>query len=421
MICYARLNVFLVALGLGLIPVGFSVQAQTSFPLGKPPGFSELSESNAAPPRVDVGGKMRSISEASQSPATGHQEFEIEVLKSGEQAGRLKNADSVPSSINIAEECILQVNEIQQSDGGNMLAPGFSLKLVVPESVKVVELIPHSHSRSEKTIRLSLESNNSDEPIRTAALPRQELPLANTRVISEPTPDPAVGFSGNQLVPGLKETPKKGITGRVGYKKNPFYQAEVVSPPSELPIESGALEIAQTSGEFSGEFSILSSETPAASPALESAEPELIEVEAPVADFEVPIAISGPSELDQGEEGVFAIEVHNKNSEELNNFSVELFVPEGLQLSVLDRPARIDVDRRTVTWDMESLLPSEVQQIQYKVVANLAGTQTQVLTVSKDQSFSAGCELETSVIAEIDLHNEDAPTLSFESDSEGSK
>ena len=116
--------------------------------------------------------------------------------------------------------------------------------------------------------------------------------------------------------------------------------------------------------------------------------------------YAIATSLVNPISVTRGAESQYGIEVKNGASRKAVDVIVQLKIPVGLQVTVLDRNAWMDAENRTVTWKIDSMEPGAMDYIQYKAVANTIGAKAQTVTVGMENVFQGRMASTTEVIAE---------------------
>lgn len=105
--------------------------------------------------------------------------------------------------------------------------------------------------------------------------------------------------------------------------------------------------------------------------------------------------VNGPVTLNANEVAEFGITVTNPNSHQAADIVVQLTVPAGLHITVLDREAWFDEENQTLSWEMATLEPGQQETIQYRAVATTTGQQNQKVTVGMQNVYQGKAQLVT--------------------------
>ena len=108
-------------------------------------------------------------------------------------------------------------------------------------------------------------------------------------------------------------------------------------------------------------------------------------------------SVEGPVMLSTGETGDFAIVVKNPNYGDASNVVVQLAIPQGLKITILDREAWINDEDNTISWELSSLGARQEETIQYKAVGKSSGQQMQKVTLGMADVYQGEAKLVTLV------------------------
>ena len=115
------------------------------------------------------------------------------------------------------------------------------------------------------------------------------------------------------------------------------------------------------------------------------------------ADAQLSATVDGPVTLNANEEANFSITVTNPNQTEASDVIVQLTVPAGLRVTVLDRDAWFDEENQTISWEINQLGSGQQETIQYKAVGNAVGQKNQKVTIGMQNVYQGKAQLVTLV------------------------
>jgi len=296
----------------------------------------------------------------------------------------------------------------------------YALKIVIPDSIKVVELTPVAETESPGTYKIrvaqtgtqfdSSDSGSSMDSVRS----RYSMPVHSAS-------DRTIRDEQKFIKPSMQN----------GFKRNPYYQQSNLDQTTAEFRNRTNSEVVQANAETSNvehannlapPTSMLN-ETPVLdTPSVESIgvgststeTSPTIESPANSQTAELVSEMYGPSDIGLNEEGDFVIYVANRTQETEKEVSVSLDLPAGFDVVLLDRAAEIDADAGRLTWNFESLASGEEHFIRYRVKSLKLGSQNQRVSIAKQSSLFLECEFETNVL--VDCTNSSAPFLPFESE-----
>ena len=114
-------------------------------------------------------------------------------------------------------------------------------------------------------------------------------------------------------------------------------------------------------------------------------------------DSKLSATVDGPVVLDANQLADFSITVTNPNTSEAAKIIVQLQVPAGLKVTVLDRDAWFDEEHQTISWEIPQLASGQQETIQYKAVGQAIGQQNQKVTVGMQDVYQGKAQLVTLV------------------------
>ena len=116
--------------------------------------------------------------------------------------------------------------------------------------------------------------------------------------------------------------------------------------------------------------------------------------------YAISTSLVNPVSVIRGAEAEYGIEVTNEASQPAVDVIVQLKIPAGLKVTVLDRNAWIDSEKQTVSWKVDSMEPGEAEFIRYKAVASTMGSKSQLVTVGMQNVFQGQTASSTKVTAD---------------------
>ena len=114
-------------------------------------------------------------------------------------------------------------------------------------------------------------------------------------------------------------------------------------------------------------------------------------------DSKLSATVDGPVVLDANQLADFSITVTNPNTSEAAGIIVQLQVPSGLKVTVLDRDAWFDDENQTISWEISQLASGQQETIQYKAVGQAIGQQNQKVTIGMQDIYQGKAQLVTLV------------------------
>ena len=114
-------------------------------------------------------------------------------------------------------------------------------------------------------------------------------------------------------------------------------------------------------------------------------------------DSKITATVDGPVVLDANQLADFSITVTNPNTTSAAAIIVQLQVPTGLKVTVLDRDAWFDEVNQTISWEISQLASGQQETIQYKAVGQAIGQQNQKVTIGMQNVYQGKAQLVTLV------------------------
>ena len=283
----------------------------------------------------------------------------------------------VPSSQ--FNELSVEVNPMEHGEDDE-----FALKLMIPNSVKVVEFLPADSTNLRRNFKISLGKSTNRDVGTTSTADDVSLNQSSTVHASDlPTPNSA---SENVF--------------QAGYQKNPFFNAKVLDSndkttnfqPNQLPRfrSSVGQSISAPGGKLRS--NLASYRTPTTEFSRRTNNKTLTSL------------IEGKRRMKLGETGDFVVYIFNPGSITAKDVVVKLDVAPGLDVIILDRAAEINKVDGTLAWHLQSVEPGQEHLIRYRVKSRFGGIHRQRISVSnrgnREHAIDAD-EIETSVISEL--------------------
>ena len=128
--------------------------------------------------------------------------------------------------------------------------------------------------------------------------------------------------------------------------------------------------------------------------------------------------IDGPQHAVTGEEAEYRVLVENTSAEDVDEVLVQLAIPAGLEVTVLDRNAWFDGAARTITWKLPSVNAGDSETIRYLAKVVSPDGQLQKVTLGTANQFRGQAIFQSTVMEQYELA---APLLPFEKDAKSLK
>ena len=124
------------------------------------------------------------------------------------------------------------------------------------------------------------------------------------------------------------------------------------------------------------------------------------ECEIEVSPAPVLVHFTGPSLMYIGNSADYSIKVSNTGEQMLQDLIINLKIPHGLEVAILDRQANIDPQRGEIEWTLPSIPANESEVILLRANANAVGMQLSRVKLNQAGQTSIATELVTNVIGE---------------------
>ncbi|MEM9941521.1 MAG: hypothetical protein AAF939_08020 [Planctomycetota bacterium] len=311
---------------------------------------------------------------------------------------RLPQAPSIPSGEGLLAACQI---ELIKTDSG------YGIKLYVPDAVDLVEVTPTAENQIPPKVAMKFGSrylNTVANPI-PFNVPQAESLDSNQlggQDKKELTSLASVSKLPPKRVSATVENRKHSLKGT--HMRNPFFegsdleltaaQPNAISSATQLPTHRADSVPVADPLDSPSLNQLASKQEPVNQ--LETQQPKLEPMQGK--NYQVPITLKGPVEFVLGESADCQIEIANENETLIEDVTVVLCVPDGLEISVLDRDADVDLEQRKIRYHLDRIEAQATETIRYRVVARSNGRQVQTLEVYQgDSQQAAVCRLSTFV------------------------
>ena len=123
--------------------------------------------------------------------------------------------------------------------------------------------------------------------------------------------------------------------------------------------------------------------------------------------------IDGPQHAVTGEEAEYHVLVENASNKDVDDVLVQLAIPTGLEVTILDRDAWFDGKARTITWKLPKVPAGTKETIRYLAKVVSADGHLQKVTLGAANQFRGQAIFQSTVMDQYELA---APLLPFEKD-----
>ena len=307
-----------------------------------------------------------------------------------------------------ANECVFEINELRSSND-------VSLKVAIPDSVTMIEVVPNRNSNTHRNFRITM-----DQGVETELANRQ--PTSKHPAQHEPPqPQPTAALP-------LDSPESVARTSRQGFLRNPFFKDNVAQSNIKSNVESNIKSNVESKIEIAVESpveKVASKTLPSVAPEQSTQEkiklPEnkkrvgvrgflkrishasSSEESEPLATRElsyepeeqtlqhahsfattIPVIaaqIVGPTEINVSQTADFMVGIVNPMKVTSRNLEVELDIPRGLKVVLLDQAADFNERTGTLHWKVKEIKPGDRAQLRYRVVSLRSGKQRQRVAV----------------------------------------
>lgn len=258
----------------------------------------------------------------------------------------------VRPSVKLAEhldDCIVELKQPSEYYGQ------VTLKIMVPDSVDMIEVVPNQQSGSERNFRVRVDRNQ------TAMFGQERNPQKSATIVA--------GASSQT---------------NARFKSNPFFQM-MKRPSQTLP------KVTQTSANLAPERKVKTANYSSESTKMAG-------------------KFTGPSNVVLGETHEFAISIPAKKINGL--MEVALGVTDGFEIVVVDRDVTVDQEKKTINWRLENVQPTENILLQFKAKAKRDGYFTQSAKIKVNGQDYQTVQLRS--VVKLGNASTNAPLLPYE-------
>ncbi len=245
----------------------------------------------------------------------------------------------------------------------------YRLKLVLPQSVREIEILPQAHHDNRRRTRVVIEQGSDLlEPVSTPVAPL----LPSTSPLTS-LHDPLPLTNGRQVVknPHFRTANPLGSASPF-FAGNPYVAAK---PPRSHETASLTLgDAVQLPGS--------KTDTAVSNPPRNT----------------VKLSMAGPRNLDSGEQVEFEIALHNDSPVDCRGLIVQLRIPDGLEICQLDRVAWLDQRTQVITWEISQLPSQQRESIRYLARSSQPGEKVQHVIVAMAGELMAQTDLPTRIV-----------------------
>jgi hypothetical protein len=119
-----------------------------------------------------------------------------------------------------------------------------------------------------------------------------------------------------------------------------------------------------------------------------------------------------------GEEAEYEVIVENNSIKNAKDVIVQLSIPKGLEITVLDRNAWFDGKARKITWKLPAVDAGSMETIRYLAKVTSPDDQLQRVTLGVENKFRGQATFQSTIMDQYELA---APLMSFEKDGKSLK
>ena len=333
-------------------------------------------------------------------------------------------------------ECVFEINEIESSND-------VSLRVAIPDSVSIIEVVPNRNTNAMRKFRIKMDQGDLAHQQPVSKKPQQSepprpTPKAQPNSKAKPTLAQPTSTAQNNdfqpLVPFGPEAPAppqapEAPKAQQRYLKNPFFLGGDFAKPADQVAQNASSESVQEQStdvklsnvdkkkqvgvrEFLKKISHTSSNeestqlaTQLATQALAYEDPKgktlqhahSLEPAIPV----IAAQIVGPTEIAVGQTADFMLGIINPMDVINRDLKVELDIPRGFEIILLDQEAEFHQRTGTLYWTVNHIKPGGRARLRYRVRSTRPGSQLQRVAVRIKDDLVDDHEIRT--MAKVDL------------------
>ena len=250
----------------------------------------------------------------------------------------------------------------------------YRLKLVIPQSVREIEIFPQAHHDNRRRTRVVIDQGTDLlEPVSAPVTPLI------------PSPSPLTSL--NDSLP---------LTNGRQFVKNPHFRT--ANPlASAAPIFASNPYIAPNPPRSHETASLTIGD------AIQLPDSKSDRVVSNPPGNTVQLSMAGPRSLKSGEQVEFEIALHNDSPVDCRGLIVQLRIPIGLEICQLDRVAWLDQRTQVITWEISQLRSLQRESIRYLARSSQPGEKVQHVIVAMAGELMAQTDLSTRIVQSATL------------------
>ena len=128
-------------------------------------------------------------------------------------------------------------------------------------------------------------------------------------------------------------------------------------------------------------------------------------VDAPlkISQPELKVLAVGPNMNFVDRDGIYSIKVDNSGEVDVSDVAVALVIPRGMEVTTINREAKMDEASQTLTWKFDSIKARSNETIQLRAVSKQPGEQVCRISVASNETRKSEFMLKTAINARADL------------------
>ena len=324
-----------------------------------------------------------------------------------------------PSEVNLDEETNVK---FRLRNAGSRKVQEIAFAIELPSHAKFISAKPSptSEQNGQLTYTVSDLAANKEREISVRVVPTEKLPMdfrtrmevidVNKTVVDVRQPKLLMTVNGPKQVNIGGETTHTvsiknvgdGLARKVRLQGNfpdelRFLKQQGMSSPKDLKPGENLIVTIQSLAKLPGEVKLDF-----------TAEGECVaanNVDAPlkISQPELKVLAVGPNMNFVDRDGIYSIKVDNSGEVDVSDVAVALAIPRGMEVTTINRQAKLDETSQTLTWKFESIKARSNETIQLRAVSKQPGEQVCRISVASNETRKSEFMLKTAIAARADL------------------
>ena len=324
-----------------------------------------------------------------------------------------------PSEVNLEEETDVK---FRLRNAGSRKVQEVAFAIELPSHAKFISAKPSptSEQNGRLTYTVSDLAANNEREISVRVVPTEKLPMdfrtrmevidVHKTIVAVRQPKLVMSVNGPEQVNIGGETTHTvsiknvgdGLARKVRLQGNfpdelRFLKQQGMSSPKDLRPGENLIVTIQSLAKLPGQVKLDF-----------TAEGERVaanNVDAPlkISQPELKVLAVGPNMNFVDRDGIYSIKVDNSGEVDVSDVAVALVIPRGMEVTTINREAKMDEASQTLTWKFDSIKARSNETIQLRAVSKQPGEQVCRISVASNETRKSEFMLKTAINARADL------------------